>query len=76
MNPRNVEALEQLVMMVCNRHDSEDWRAIAEDLIVTGGVLVPSALTEQDEIYLAATNWKAIGNDLPRALERIAKGTG
>jgi hypothetical protein len=75
MNERNREALAELLV----KHGPKGvtaWRLaeLANDLAAEG-VLVPSALTDEEQVRLADMNWKEIGASLPNQLERIARGS-
>jgi hypothetical protein len=86
MNQRNVEALAALLARspweIVLR--DEDRRAVDEDAVSTTlaewlasrGVLVPSALTDEDAAVIGRTEARAgfLALNVSRALDRIAKG--
>lgn len=81
MNERNVKALAALIREVDGAHELGAG-ALAE-LLASRGVLVPSALTDDEAYELGCTSDFTVGRerDLPRTapavraeLERIARG--
>jgi hypothetical protein len=78
VNERNVAALEKVLDEIADLagYVEEGPRTIAEHL-ASHGVLVPSALTDEEVWAALAIHHEGVGNHAPTVrseLERIAKG--
>jgi hypothetical protein len=70
MNERNKEALAELL----NRAGTQPPEQVAEWLIERGGVLVPSAMIDQDCADLFFESDQPPAQEIRARLERIARG--